>query len=62
MESNFPAKAGSLQRAAKVGIQMGLEFLHRRRLLFGQPVPVLHHSDSKEDAPSFFLAMRQWSL
>jgi len=34
--------AGTLQQVAQVGIQMGLEYLQRRRLhrLSGQPVPV----------------------
>ena len=38
-----PCKAGSLQQVAQVGVQMGLEFLQRRRIhnLPGQPVPVL---------------------
>ena len=40
-ESNPPAKAGILQLVAQVSVQMGLEYLHRRRLhnLSGQPVP-----------------------
>ena len=41
MESDPPAKAGSLQQVAQVGIQAGIEYLRRRRLynLSGQPVP-----------------------
>ena len=50
IESKPPAKAGSLQYFAQVGIQTGLEYLQRRRLhsLSGQPSPGLCHSDSKE--------------
>lgn len=49
MESNIPAREGSLQRVAQLGIQHGWEYLHRRRLphLSGQLVPVLCHSDRK---------------
>jgi len=41
MESNLPAKAGSLQQVAQTGIQMGLQYLQRKRRhhLSGQPVP-----------------------
>jgi len=44
IESNPSAKAGALQQVAQIGIQVGLEYLHRRRVhnLFEQPVPVLH--------------------
>jgi len=40
-----PAKASTLQLVTQVGVQLGLEYLPRRRLhnLSGQPVPVLHH-------------------
>ena len=43
IESNPPTKTGSLQWFAQVSIQIGLEYLQRRRLhsLFGQPVSVL---------------------
>ena len=43
-------KAGSLQQAAQVGIQAGLEYLQKRRThnLPGQPVPVLHHPQHEE--------------
>ena len=39
-----PCKAGPLQQAAEIGIQVRLEYLQRRRIhnLPGQPVPVLH--------------------
>ena len=45
-----PAKAGSLQQVAQVGIQTSLDYLHRRRLhnLSGQSLPVFCRSDSKE--------------
>ena len=44
IESNPPAKAGSLDQVPQVCIQAGLELLQRRRLHnpSGQPVPVLH--------------------
>ena len=39
-----PAKAGTLQQVTQVGIQMGLEYLHRRlHNLSAQPVLVLCH-------------------
>lgn len=43
-------KVGSLRKVVNVGIQVGLEYLHRRRLLslLGLPYPVLCHSQSKE--------------
>jgi len=43
-------KQGHLQQAAQDLVQVGLEYLQRRRLhnLPGQPVPVLHHPQSKE--------------
>ena len=45
IKSNPPAKAGSLQQATQVDIQVGLEYLQRRTIhnLPGQPFPVLHH-------------------
>jgi len=51
--SNSFAKAGALQQVAHVGVQMGLECLHSRRLhnLSGQPVPGLHHPYHKEVLP-----------
>ena len=49
-KSNPPANTGSLQYVTQVRIQMGLEYLHRRRLhyLSEQPVLVLHHPYCKE--------------
>ena len=48
-ESNPPAIAGTLQQVIQVGVQTGLEYLHRRRCyhLPGQPVPVLRHPHHK---------------
>ena len=45
-----PAKAGSLEQAAQVGVQTGLEYLQRRTLhnLPGQPVSVLRHPHREE--------------
>ena len=46
IESNSPlCSTGSIQQAAQVGIQLGLEYLQGRRIhsLPGQPVPVLRH-------------------
>ena len=50
IQSNAPAKAGSLDQAAQVGIQVGLKCLQRRRLHYisGQPVPVLCHPYCEE--------------
>ena len=46
-------KKGLLQQAAQDLVQAALEYLQRRRLhnLPGQPVPVLHHTHSKEVLP-----------
>jgi len=46
-------KQGPLQQAAQDLVQMGLEYLQRRRLhnLPGQPVPVLRHPHSEEVLP-----------
>ena len=45
IQSNPPAKAGSLDQAAQMGIQVDLERLQRRlHTLSVQPVPVLRHS------------------
>jgi len=46
-------KQGHLQQAAQDCIQAGLKYLQRRRLhnLPGQPVPMLHHPQSKEVLP-----------
>jgi len=46
-------KQGHLQQAAQDLVQMGLEYLQRRRLhnLPGQPVPVLHHPQREEVPP-----------
>jgi len=51
-------KQGHLQQAAQDLVQVGLEYLQRRRLhsLPGQPVPVLRHSVKK-----FFLMFR-WNF
>jgi len=48
--SNPPAKAGSPEQAAQVGVQTGLEYLQRRRPhnLPGQPVPALRHPHREE--------------
>ena len=44
-----PCKAGSLQQAAQVGVQRGLEYLQRRvHSLPGQPLPVLRHPRCEE--------------
>ena len=50
IESTPPAKAGSLDQVAQVGVQVGLECLQRRRLhnLSGQPIPVLCHPYCEE--------------
>ena len=50
IESNPPAKAGSLHQVTQVRVQVGLEYLQRRRLhnLPGQPVPVLRHLTVKK--------------
>ena len=50
IETNPPAKAGSLHQVAQVGVQARLEYLQRRRLpnLPGQPVPVLRHPHREE--------------
>jgi len=46
-------KQGHLQQAAQDLIQTGFEYLQRRRFHnpSGQPVPVLHHPQSKEVLP-----------
>ena len=46
-------KQGHLQQAAQDLVQVGLEYLRRRRLhnLSGQPVPVLHHPQREEVLP-----------
>ena len=48
-----PCKAGPLQQAAQVGVQVDLEYLQRRTLhnLPGQRIPVLRHPHC-EEAPS----------
>jgi len=57
-------KQGHLQQAAQDLVQAGLEYLQRRRLhnFPGQPVPVLHHLQSKEVLPhvQMELAMLQF--
>jgi len=57
--ANPPAIAGTLQQVAQVGIQMGLEYLHRRRLhhFTGQPVPELRHLTIKK-----FFHMFGWNF
>ena len=46
-------KQGHLQQAAQYLVQAGSEYLQRRRIhnIPGQPVPVLHHPQSKEALP-----------
>ena len=46
-------KEGHLQQAAQELVQVGLEYLQRRRLhnLPGQPLPVLRHPQSEEVLP-----------
>ena len=46
-------KQGHLQQAAQDLVQVGLEYLQRRRLhsLPGQPVPVLRHTQREEVLP-----------
>ena len=46
-------KQGHLQQAAQDLVQMGLEYLQRRRLhsLPGQPVPALRHPQREEVLP-----------
>ena len=46
-------KQGRLEQAAQDCIQVGFEYLQRRRLhyLLGQPVPVLHHPQREEVLP-----------
>jgi len=46
-------KKGHLQQAEQDLVQVGLEYLQRRRLhnLPGQPVPVLHHPQREEILP-----------
>jgi len=46
-------KQGHLQQAVQDLVQVGLEYLQRRRLhnLPGQPVPVLRHPQSEEILP-----------
>jgi len=61
IESNSPAKAGSLDQVA----QVGLEYLQRRRIhnLLGQPVPVLCHPHCKKVLCTFvwnFLCFSLW--
>uniref|UniRef100_A0A493T0F4 Ig-like domain-containing protein n=1 Tax=Anas platyrhynchos platyrhynchos TaxID=8840 RepID=A0A493T0F4_ANAPP len=50
IRSNPPAKAGSSEQAAQVGVQTGLEYLQRRSLhnLPRQPVPMLRHPHREE--------------
>lgn len=53
------AGAGSLQHVTQQGIQMGLEYLHKRRLhhLPGQAVPALLHPHSKEVMSCFYVCI-----
>ena len=48
-----PPKQGHLQQAAQDLVQVGLEYLQRRRIhsLPGQPVPVLRHPQREEILP-----------
>jgi len=59
IESNPPAKAGSLQQVAQAGLQVDPEYLQTRSLhnLSGQAVPVHHHSGSKEALPCVTLEL-----
>ena len=52
-------KAGTLQQAAQVGVQTGLQYLQRKRIhcLPGQPVPVLCHPYVKK-----FLHILVWNF
>jgi len=52
-------KQGHLQQAAQDLVQVGLEYLQRRRLhnLPGQPVPVLRHPHSEEVLPHVQLGL-----
>jgi len=49
----LPAKQGHLQQAAEALVQVGLEYLQRRRLhnVPGQPGPGLRHSQREEVLP-----------
>jgi len=49
----LPPKQGHLQQATEDLVQVGLEYVLRRRLhnLPGQPVPGLHHPQSEEVLP-----------
>ena len=49
----LPLKQGHLQQAVEDLVQVGLEYLQRRRLhnLPGQPVPVLRHPQREEILP-----------
>ena len=57
-------KQGHLQQAAQDLVQVGLEYLQRRRLQkpSGQPVPVLHHPQSEEVLPRVQVELRMLQL
>ena len=52
-------KQGHLQQAAQDFVQVGCEYLHRRRIhnISGQPVPVLCHWQGKEVLPHVQLGL-----
>jgi len=49
LSSPIPSKADSLHQVAQESVQVGFEYLQRRRLhkLSGQPVPLLCHPQSQ---------------
>ena len=64
IESNPPAKAGTLIQVAQVVVQPDLEYLHKRRLqnFSGQPVPVLCHPYQKEVLPHVSMELQMVKL
>jgi len=52
-------KQGHLQQAAQDPVQVGLEYLQRRRIhnFSGRPVPVFHHPQSEEVLPLLIIPM-----
>jgi len=57
-------KQGHLEQAAQDLVQVGFEYLHRRRLhkSSGQPVPVLRHPQGKAVLPRVQLELPVFSL
>lgn len=53
IQSNLSQKQVPYRQVTQIGIEMSLEYLHRRRLynLSRQPVPALRRSDSKKVLP-----------